>query len=57
MTNQIQAYLQEVAQIYQKGNATEHTYRPALQKLMESLDNSIQAINDWTLEKIEAKNG
>ena len=46
MTNQIQAYLQEVAQIYQKGNATEHTYRPALQKLMESLDNSIQAINE-----------
>jgi len=46
MTNQIQAYLQEVTQIYYKGNATEHTYRPALQKLMESLDNSIQAINE-----------
>ncbi len=46
MTDQIQAYLQEVTQIYHKGNATEHTYRPALQKLMESLDNSIQAVNE-----------
>ena len=46
MTNQIQAYLQEVTQIYQKGNATEHTYRPALKKLLESFDNNILAVNE-----------
>ncbi|MFN5767054.1 MAG: DNA methyltransferase, partial [Pseudanabaena sp.] len=46
MTNQIQAYLQEVMQIYQKGNATEHTYRPALKKLLESFDNNILAVNE-----------
>jgi hypothetical protein len=46
MTNQIQAYLQDVTQIYQKGNATEHRYRPAFKNLLESLDNSVQAVND-----------
>ena len=46
MTNQIQAYLQEVSQIYQKGNATEHTYRPALKKLIESFGNDILAVNE-----------
>jgi len=44
MTNQIQAYLQDVTQIYQKGNATEHTYRPALKKLLESFGNDILAV-------------
>ncbi len=51
MANQIQAYLQEVIQIYQRGNATEHTYRPAFQKLMESLDSSIRAVNEPKREK------
>lgn len=46
MTNQIQAYLQDVTQIYQKGNATEHTYRPALKKLLESFGNDILAVNE-----------
>jgi predicted helicase len=46
MTNQIQAYLQDVTQIYQKGNATEHTYRPALKKLLESFGDNILAVNE-----------
>ncbi len=46
MTNQIQAYLQDVTQIYQKGNATEHTYRPALKRLLESFGNDILAVNE-----------
>jgi len=46
MTNQIQAYLQEVTQVYQKGNATEHTYRPALKRLLESFGNDILAVNE-----------
>jgi len=46
MTNQIQAYLQDITQIYQKGNATEHTYRPALKKLLESFGDGILAVNE-----------
>jgi len=46
MTTQIQVYLQDVTQIYQKGNATEHTYRPALKKLLESFGNDILAVNE-----------
>ncbi|WP_254173864.1 type ISP restriction/modification enzyme [Planktothrix pseudagardhii] len=46
MTHQIQAYLQDVTQIYQKGNGTEHTYRPALKKLLESFGNDILAVNE-----------
>ena len=42
----IQEYLQAVNQIYQGQNATEHTYRPALKKLIESLATDIQAINE-----------
>ena len=44
--NNLQTYIQEVTQIYQQQNATEHTYRPALKKFMESLDSQIQAINE-----------
>ncbi|BAZ88429.1 type ISP restriction/modification enzyme [Dolichospermum compactum] len=44
--NNLQTYIQEVTQVYQQQNATEHTYRPALKKLMESLDSQIQAINE-----------
>ncbi len=46
MISQIQVYLQDVTQIYQKGNATEHTYRPALKKLLESFGNDILAVNE-----------
>ncbi len=44
--NYLQSYLQEVNQIYQSQNATEHSYRPALKKLIESLDSGIQATNE-----------
>ncbi|MFM5899479.1 MAG: type ISP restriction/modification enzyme [Dolichospermum sp.] len=44
--NNLQTYIQEITQIYQQQNATEHTYRPALKKLIESLDSGIQAINE-----------
>jgi predicted helicase len=44
--NYLQVYFQEVTQVYQGQNATEHSYRPALKKLMESLDSGIQAINE-----------
>ncbi|MBO1054242.1 MAG: N-6 DNA methylase [Dolichospermum sp. DET73] len=44
--NYLQVYFQEVNQVYQGQNATEHSYRPALKRLMESLDSGIQAINE-----------
>ncbi|MDM3845220.1 MAG: N-6 DNA methylase [Aphanizomenon gracile PMC638.10] len=44
--NYLQVYFQEVTQVYQGQNATEHSYRPAFKKLMESLDSGIQAINE-----------
>lgn len=44
--NYLQVYIQEVSQVYQSQNATEHSYRPALKKLIESLDSGIQAINE-----------
>ncbi|MFM7440548.1 MAG: hypothetical protein ACKO2V_18455 [Snowella sp.] len=39
-------YFQEISAIYQAGNATEHSYRPALKNLIESLASGIQAINE-----------
>jgi predicted helicase len=42
----LQAYWQEVEQIYNTHQATEHSYRPALQKLIESYAVNIRAINE-----------
>ena len=46
-------YIKEINQLYQTGNATEHSYRPALKKLIESiltengeLSSLIQVINE-----------
>jgi len=35
--NEISRYIAEVNRIYRAGNATEHTYRPALQRLLENM--------------------
>jgi hypothetical protein len=42
----IQAYLDEVRAKYASGQATEHSYRPALQKLFESIDPELTVINE-----------
>ncbi|RKX19142.1 MAG: hypothetical protein DRP51_07945, partial [Candidatus Zixiibacteriota bacterium] len=34
--NPLDKYIQEIDQIYKSGNATEHSYRPALKTLIES---------------------
>lgn len=39
-------YLQEIATISKSGQATEHTYRPALQKLFDSITNDVKAYNE-----------
>jgi len=46
MSNSLPKYLEEITGIYQQGNATEHSYRPALKKLVESLNNNLQALNE-----------
>ncbi len=39
-------YLHEIERKLKQGVATEHTYRPALERLLESLAPSIDAINE-----------
>ena len=46
MSNSLPKYLEEITGIYQQGKATEHSYRPALKKLIESLNNNLQALNE-----------
>ena len=42
----IEEFLAEVAAAYKTGVAREHTYRPALQKLFDSLSEEVRAINE-----------
>ena len=44
--SQFSNYFQQISQIAAKGNATEHTYRPALKTLLESLAPGIVATNE-----------
>ncbi len=39
-------YLEHLSQAVKTGNATEHTHRPALKQLIESLDSAITATNE-----------
>ncbi|OQB43051.1 MAG: N-6 DNA Methylase [Candidatus Latescibacteria bacterium ADurb.Bin168] len=41
-----QTYLRQVNEAFRAGNATEHTYRPFLKELIESLENVITAVNE-----------
>jgi predicted helicase len=42
----IQEFLSSVTATYKTGTATEHSYRPALQKLLNSLDSKVTALNE-----------
>ena len=46
MPDSLKPYLQQVEQALKAGNATEHTHRPALKALLESLDLSVTATNE-----------
>ncbi|MBI2925481.1 MAG: N-6 DNA methylase [Verrucomicrobia bacterium] len=41
-----QAYLRKLQQALKRGDATEHTHRPALKELIESLDATVTATNE-----------
>ena len=42
----IEIYISSLNEIYSRGNATEHTYRPALKALLESDISGITATNE-----------
>ena len=42
----ISGYLDQVRSKYASGQATEHSYRPALQALFESIDSALTVINE-----------
>jgi len=42
----IKTYLDDLTRAYQTGKATEHSHRPALKRLLESILDGIQAINE-----------
>ena len=43
---EIGAYFEEIRRVYATGQATEHSYRPALEKLFKSITPEVDAINE-----------
>jgi predicted helicase len=50
----IQDFINNVIKTFRKGSATEHSYRPALQELFDSLDPAVTALNEPRREKVGA---
>jgi hypothetical protein len=46
MSSVIKSYLASIERELKTGGATEHTHRPALKDLLESLDSQIRATNE-----------
>lgn len=46
ITEQVKSYLAGIKKEFEAGDATEHTHRPALKKLIESLGTEVTAINE-----------
>ncbi|MDR0864069.1 MAG: N-6 DNA methylase [Candidatus Symbiothrix sp.] len=46
MQNELNQYIAELNKIYKAGNATEHTYRPALQRLLENITQGLAITNE-----------
>ncbi|MDR2064469.1 MAG: hypothetical protein LBP85_01975, partial [Prevotellaceae bacterium] len=46
MQNKINQYIAELNRIYKSGNATEHTYRPALKSLLENIIAGLTVTNE-----------
>ncbi len=44
--SQLKSYITEINKAYLQGNATEHTHRPALKKLIESIYPKLTATNE-----------
>jgi len=52
----VSTYLKNIEKALATGNATEHTYRPTLKELIESLIEDREAPNEPKLEKCGAPN-
>ena len=50
----IEEFIKTVTQIYKTGQATEHSYRPALQKVFNALESGVTALNEPKREKVGA---
>ncbi|MDR1884043.1 MAG: N-6 DNA methylase [Prevotella sp.] len=46
MQNEIIQYIAELDRLYRTGNATEHSYRPALQRLLENVTTELTVTNE-----------
>jgi predicted helicase len=46
MTMDINAYLNEIRRLYASGETTEHSFRPALERLFQSIDSNLIVINE-----------
>ena len=46
MSQDINTYIAEIDKIYRTGKATEHSYRPALQKLLEKITSGLTITNE-----------
>jgi predicted helicase len=46
MQSELTQYIAEIDRIYRAGNATEHTYRPALQRLLENITTGLTVTNE-----------
>ncbi|WP_133726763.1 MULTISPECIES: hypothetical protein [unclassified Novosphingobium] len=46
MAMDVQGYLDEVRRLYASGQTTEHSFRPALARLFESIDPALIVINE-----------
>ncbi len=46
MSIDVSGYLNEIRRLHASGQATEHTYRPALQKLFDSITGDVKAYNE-----------
>jgi len=53
----IQDYVKSIRTSLDQGNATEHTYRPALKTLIESYGSRIQASNHLESKRLGNTNG
>ena len=54
MSQNIQNYIDEISKEHSSWRAREHSYRPALKKLLESIDDSVLAINEPSRESCGA---
>lgn len=54
MNETVTKYLEEIIKTFKTGHAREHAYRPALEMLVETINPSVNAVNDPRQQKVGA---